>query len=63
MIYKAGRLGLEPRFYPPEGHVLPLDDLPALKTIKKNKIDEQINMTRNKTIILEKTLNIKKKPL
>ena len=29
----AGRQGFEPRFYGPEPHVLPLDDLPVLKIV------------------------------
>lgn len=31
-MHIAGRLGLEPRYTPPEGVVLPLDDLPAIST-------------------------------
>ncbi len=32
----VARLGLEPRYSPPEGDVLPLDDLAILDTIAEN---------------------------
>lgn len=32
---KAGRQGFEPRYYGPEPHVLPLDDLPVSESIDR----------------------------